>query len=501
MPALFYQGDVWTFAQLNDQVNRLANALYEVARPGDRIAILAENLPEYITAYYGVPLAGMVLTFVNYRLHPREIDKILADSAAEILIAEPAYYDKLRDAGVTDRLRLAILTGTGSGERGGSTTSYDDLVGSASPEPPALEVNDGDLAWLIYTSGTTGTPKGAMLSHRNLLAAVANSVMAWERGVETVTLMPWPLCHVAGYGVLVTHINRRPLVLMRGYEPEAFLADIERYRITDTSVAPTMLSMLLRHPKIDDYELSSVERIGYGAAAMPVAVLEQAMRRFPKARFITGFGMTELGGNVLYQSPDAHLRALAGRPEMLASVGRAMPLGAVRVVDEDIRDVPTGEVGELVVRAPQVMQGYWRNPEATAQAFRGGWFHSGDLARRDEEGNLYIVDRLKDMIITGGENVYSREVEEVIYRHPTVAEVAVIGVPDDTWGEKVVAVVQLRVDSVADPEGIVALCRENLAGYKKPQQVIFVEELPRNAAGKILKREIREQVTRSGRSL
>ena len=495
IPALVYKGETSTFRQLDERVNRLANGLLQVARPGDRIAILAENLPEYVTAYYGVPLAGMALTFLNYRLHPREIGAILENSGAELLIAEPSYYEKLRQAGVTSRLRLTILMGMDGCDDTKATVNYDDLVGNASPDAPPVEVSDTDLAWIIYTSGTTGVPKGAMLSHKNLISAVANSVMAWERGTDTVTLMPWPLCHVAGYGVLVTHMNRRPLVLMRGYEPDAFLSDIERYRITDTSVAPTMLSMLLRHPKIDDYDLSSVQRMAYGAAAMPVEVLKQAMVRFPKARFITGFGMTELAGNVLYQSPQAHVRALAGHPELLASVGRAMPLGSVRVVNTDMTDTPVGEVGELVVRAPQVMQGYWGNPEATADAFRGGWFHSGDLARRDGEGNFYIVDRMKDMIITGGENVYSREVEEVIYQHPTVAEAAVVGVPDEMWGERVVAVIQLRDGVAEDPDGIIALCRDNLAGYKTPRRVVFVGELPRNAAGKILKRELRNQVT------
>lgn len=495
VPALIFRDETWTFSELEEQIHRLANGLLTVAKPGDRIAILAENTPEYVVAYYAVPLAGMALTFLNYRLHPREIGKILYDCGAELLLVESSYLERLRDEGVASALRLAVVIGESGTDDDVATVDYGELVGSAGSNRPSLDVSDDDLAWIIYTSGTTGLPKGAMLSHRNLLSAVANSVMGWERGTETVTLMPWPLCHVAGYGVLVTHSNRRPLILMRGYEPEQFLADIERYKVTDTSVAPTMLSMLLRHPKIDQYDLSSVQRLAYGAAAMPVEVLKQAMARFPEARFLTGFGMTELGGNVLYQSPDAHLRALAGRPELLASVGRAMPFGAIRVVDTEMRDVAAGEVGELVIRAPQVMKGYWGKPDVTAEAFRGGWFHSGDLAKRDEEGNLYIVDRMKDMIITGGENVYSREVEEIIYQHPSVAEAAVVGTPDEVWGEKIVAVVQLKEGAAEDADGIIALCRANLAGYKKPQQVVFVKELPRNAAGKILKRELRTQIT------
>lgn len=491
---LVHEGRSSTFAELESRINRLANGLLELGSPGDRVAILAENLVEYVDAYYGVPLAGMVLTFLNYRLHPREIEAILANSGARILIVEPSYLEKLHGIGATANLSQVLVTGDREVATGGNVVRYDDLVGQASPAAPHVDVSDDDVAWLIYTSGTTGTPKGVMLSHRNLISATANSVMAWERGQATVTLMPWPLCHVAGYGVLVTHSQRRRMVLMRGYEPEAFLSAIQEYRITDTSVAPTMLSMLLRHPSIDKYDVSSVERIGYGAAAMPIEVLKQGMARFPRARFLTGFGMTELGGNVLYQSPEAHLRALAGEPELLGSVGRPMPLGAVRVVNEKMEDVKPGEIGELVISAPQVTKGYWNNPTATAEAFVGGWFHSGDLARRDDDGNFYIVDRKKDMIITGGENVYSREVEEIIYRHPTVAEAAVVGEPDETWGEILVAVVQLRDGVEPDPGGIINLCRQNLASYKKPRRVVFVPEMPRNAAGKILKRELRQHV-------
>ncbi|MGH9056233.1 MAG: class I adenylate-forming enzyme family protein [Acidimicrobiales bacterium] len=494
-PALVFDGETTTFGELDRHVHQLANGLLEVAAPGERVAILAENIPEYVHAYYGVPLAGMVLTFLNYRLHPREIEKILANSGAEVLIVEPGYHEQLREIGATAALRQVLVTGDGPIPSDANTARYGDLISQAATGSPAVEVDDGTLAWLIYTSGTTGLPKGAMLSHRNLIAAVANSVMSWVRGTgPTITLTPWPLCHVAGYTVLVTHANKRPIVLMRGYEPEAYLSSIERYQITDTSVAPTMLSMLLRHPKIDHYDLDSVQRIGYGAAAMPLEVLKAGMARFPKAQFLTGFGMTELGGNVLYQSPEAHVRALAGESQLLASVGRPMPLGSVRVVDDQLEDVKPGEVGELVVRGPQVTMGYWDNPAATEEAFAGGWFHSGDLAKRDGEGNFYIVDRKKDMIVTGGENVYSREVEEVIYCHPGVAEAAVVGVPDDHWGEIIVAVIQLREGADPDPDGIVELCRENLAGYKKPRRVEFVGELPRNAAGKILKRDLRIRV-------
>jgi acyl-CoA synthetase (AMP-forming)/AMP-acid ligase II len=299
---------------------------------------------------------------------------------------------------------------------------------------------------------------------------------------------------VAAYSIMVSHLFGDPVVLMRAFDPDQLLATIERHRVSRTTMAPTMLNMLLQDPALDRYDLSSLTSIGYGAASMPAETLRRAMERFPGMEFSTGFGMTELSGNVMYFSNEGHQRALAEDVTVLGSVGKQMPLATVRVVADDMRDVAVGDVGEIVVRGPQVTMGYWGRPEATAEAFAGGWFHSGDLGRWDAEGNLYIVDRKKDMVLTGGENVYSREVEEVLYRHEAVAEAAIIGVPDERWGENVVAVVQTRSGAQVSAEELIAHCKDHLASYKKPKRVIFVPELPKNAAGKILKRELRDRV-------
>jgi acyl-CoA synthetase (AMP-forming)/AMP-acid ligase II len=285
------------------------------------------------------------------------------------------------------------------------------------------------------------------------------------------------------------------LVLRPAYEPEDFMQQVQQHRITTTPMAPTMLNMLLQHPALDQYDLSSLTGIAYGGASMPVEVLKRAMNRFPAAQFVQGFGMTELSGNVLFFDPASHVRAVRERPEMLAAAGRPMALSSLRVVDDEMNDVGVGEVGEIVVQGDQVMQGYWRNPVATEEAFAGGWFHTGDLARFDHEGYHYIVDRKKDMIITGGENVYSRQVEDVIYQHPSVVEVAVIGLPDEHWGENVCAVVVLEPGATTTAQEIVEICRDNLAGYKKPKRVEFVDVLPKNASGKVLKRELRTQLS------
>jgi long-chain acyl-CoA synthetase len=333
-------------------------------------------------------------------------------------------------------------------------------------------------------------PKGAMLSHKNILSACCNALIGSEPGQDVVYLFPFPLCHVAAYAVISNHLSGFPLVLMRRFDPEAFLASIGRYQATSAPMAPTMINFVLQHPKIDDYDYGTLRDMGYGASAIPREVLKRAMDRFGNI-FMQGFGMTELAGNVLFLSKDDHQRGLTEKPELLTAAGRPRPLAAVRVVDEGMNDVALGQVGEIVVRGDQVMMGYWEMPEATEAAFAGGWLHTGDMARIDEEGYFYVVDRLKDMIVTGGENVYPREVEQVIYGHPAVSEVAVIGLPDESWGENVVAVVALRKGTQATEQEIIGLCRDHLAGYKKPKRVEFVDELPKNVSGKILKRELR----------
>jgi acyl-CoA synthetase (AMP-forming)/AMP-acid ligase II len=488
--AIQFQDRAMTFRELRDRVHRLAQALTGIAAPGDRIAILAENCPEYIECYYAVPAAGLALTFLNYRLSARELAYILANAEPSVLVTEPGYLamvDEIRPT--VPSIKHVVVIGGSGGDLG-----YEDLLMRGSPEEPANRPGEDEVAWLLYTSGTTGLPKGAMLSHRNVVAAVLNSATRLEAESAEVCLFPWPLYHVAGFIVPLYHMYGNTLVLMRSYDPGEYLASIERYRVTSASGAPTMLNMLLQDPRIGDYDLSSLRGIGYGAAPMPAEVLRRAMDRWPGVGFNTVFGMTELSGNVMYFSRAAHENALRENTGLLRSVGQQLPLARVRVVDDDMNDVPVGEPGELVVKGEQVTLGYWRNDEATREAFRGGWFHSGDIATWDENGFLYIVDRKKDMIVTGGENVYSREVEEVLYAHPAILEAAVIGLPDEMWGEQVVAVVQARPDSSVSEDELIAFCRERLASYKKPRHVVFTGELPKNASGKILKRELRDRL-------
>jgi acyl-CoA synthetase (AMP-forming)/AMP-acid ligase II len=479
-----------TYGQLYARTLQLANALLGVAAKGDRVAILAENIPEFVEAYYGVPAAGMALTFLNYRLNPKEWAWILNNAEAKVLLVDHAYLDKVEAVlDDVDSIEHVIVLG-GDGVAG--LTSYEDFVGAAQATPPAVQVSDDDTAWLIYTSGTTGFPKGAMLTHRNLVTAALESVIEYQPAPNERALMAFPLCHVAGYVVPVTQMRGGLVTLMRAYEPEQWMHLVDRHRITGGSLAPTMVNFLLRHPKIREYDLSSLTGIGYGAAAMPVEVLRAAIDRFGPIVY-SGFGMTELGGNVLTFPKEAHVRAIQGDEYLLASCGTSMCLANVKVFDDDMNECPPGMVGEIVIQADQVLKGYWNNEEGTKAAFAGGWFHTGDMARRDEEGFFYIVDRKKDMILTGGENVYSREVEEVLYTHPAVSEAAVIGLPDPTWGERVTAVVVLRQGAAATDTEIIATARDRLAGFKTPKQVHFIDELPKNVSGKILKRELRDR--------
>jgi len=488
--AVTFRDRRFTYAQLRDRCWRLSNALIPLTDPGDRVAILSENCSEYVECYYGIPGAALALVLLNYRLSPRELAYIIGNSEPRLLFVEAKYLATIRQirAEIPSVEQLVVIDGEAE-----DAIAYEDFLATGAATEPARKPKEEDLCWLLYTSGTTGLPKGAMLSHRNLMAAVVNSMCAWDAGTDDVCLFTFPQFHVAGYVMPMYHLRTYPVVILKSFDVETVLANIQQHRITSTAMAPTMIAMLLEDPIAARYDLGSLKRIGYGASAMPAEVLRRARSRWPGVGFSTGFGMTELAGNVMFLSPADHDRAADHNLPILSSVGRQMPMARVRVVDDDGHDVPPETPGEIVVRGDQVLMGYWRNPEATAGSFfEGGWFRSGDVGRWDTEGYLTIVDRKKDMVLTGGENVYPREVEEVLYQHPAVLEAAVIGAPDPKWGEKVVAVVCRRADVTG--EELIGFCRERLAGYKKPKHVVFIDVLPRNASGKVLKRELRDRI-------
>lgn len=486
--ALVHGGQSLSFAELAERVERVAAGLQTRAAPGDRVAVLSENTAPFVELYYAAPKAGMILTPLNYRLHPDEWAELLSHAEPRVLIGERALLDRI----LPSRERFPSVEAiVATDQAAAGEEAYDALLATDRPfEAPASQSPD-DVAWILYTSGTTGRPKGAMLTHRSLFAGVAATAIARPVGAEDVYLFPFPLCHVAGYNVLLFHLHGRPVVLLRRFDVGEVLDAVEDHQVTNISLAPTMIAMLLDDPRLDGCDLSSLRSIGYGASGIPAPVLRQGLERLG-CDFAQGFGMTELSGNAAFLDADAHRRGAAGEEHLLKAAGRPGPLVAMGVVDDDLHEVPIGDVGEVVVRGDQVTVGYWRDDDATEAAFADGWFRTGDLGRFDAEGFLTIVDRKKDVIVTGGENVASREVEDVLHLHPAVKEVAVVGVADERWGDAVCAVVVVRDGATVTARELIELCRLHLAGFKKPRHVVFVDELPKNTSGKIQKHELRQ---------
>jgi acyl-CoA synthetase (AMP-forming)/AMP-acid ligase II len=461
-PAVVTPTETVTFAELAARVASRATQICDRTEPGDRIAVLAENCVGYVELYYAAPLAGRVLVPLNHRLHPEEWLRSMVRAGVQVLFASPPYADRV--VGDSDVARLDLSPAPAA---------------TFAPPPRA----DDGVAWLIGTSGTTGDPKLAMLTDASLVAAVDATLGARPVGPHDALLTPFPLCHVAGYNVMVLHRRARPVVLQPTFDPVQLARLVRDHAVTMLSLAPTMIAMLLDHPDVDDADLSTVRALGYGASPIPGPVLRRVVERWDWD-CSQGFGMTELSGNAIFLGPDEHRAAARGDERLLVSAGRAAPGVEVRL----------GERAELLIRAPQVMRGYWEDPDATAAAIDAdGWLHTGDVARIDDDGIVTIVDRTKDIIVSGGENVASREVEEILHGHPAVRDVAVIGLPDERWGEVVTAVVVTRHDVTADE--LIAHCRAHLAGFKSPKRIEFVDDLPRTASGKVRKHALRADHT------
>ena len=494
----------WSFAELADRTAAMAAALAARIGAGDRVAVVAENHPEYVTALYAVPRAGGVLVHGNTRHTVDELVAMFGRSGATALLGTHTQLDRLSGHLPETVHTVVCLDAPRHTEAG--WIGLDELVGDRgdrNPQPrrphepvtPAEHgVDESDMAWLMYTSGTTGRSKGAMLTHRSVVAAALNTTMARPVADDEVYLFPFPLFHVAAYNVVHHHMRHRPVVLLASFDAAAAMATIEAESVTSVSLAPTMLAMLLEHPSRADHDLSSLRTVSYGAAAMPLDVLRRSLTELPAVGLAQGYGMTELSGNAAFLSPEDHRRAASGDPALLTAAGRPAPMTAIRIVSEDGNEAAPGEPGEILVRGDQVCAGYHDDPEATAAAITDGWLHTGDVGRVDDRGYLHVVDRLKDIIITGGENVSSREVEDAVGTHPAVRSVAVVGRPDVHWGEVVVAVVVPHAGSEV-PD--VAQVREHcatLAGFKHPREVVAAGELPTNASGKVDKVALRALV-------
>jgi len=456
-PALVFTDRTWTFGELAEDVARVASLVAERTAPGDRVALVGRNRPAYLSALYGIPRAGRVAVPLNQRLAQAELEAQVDRVGADLVVGD---------------LPGAVPWG-----------EWEAMVAATEPDPDLRSPTPEDPAWILFTSGTTGSPKGAILTQAGLLAAAEGANVARPVAEDDVYLFCFPLCHVAAYNVACLHARGRPVVMLEGFAVDELPQAIVRHRVTTLSLAPTMLAMLLDDPAFDRAAFATLRQVAYGASSMPPDLLRRGTEALGVG-FAQGYGMTELSGNAVFLDEEAHRAALGDRPHLLRAAGRPSPLAEVRLGDD----------GEILVRGPQVMAGYWDEPEVTAATIVDGWLHTGDLGEIDDEGYLYVVDRAKDIVVTGGENVSSREVEDVLSTHPAVGQVAVIGVPDDRWGEAVCAVVVACDSAPVTLEDLVEHTRGVLGGFKQPRRLVLVDALPTNASGKVLKRALRAQV-------
>lgn len=487
--ALIFGEKRFSYQEFNDRANRLANYLLgKGVKHGDKVGILLFNGNEILEAYFAVNKLGAVAVPVNFRFVAPEIEYILSHSDSSVFIYDVMFTEAVQSLKTSlDQIHTYLSVGSVDGP----DTEYEVALSSAEAKEPLIIVDDDDPAFIMYTSGTTGKPKGSVLSHKNQLINVANCCI--ELGItdkDSYMCVP-PLFHEAALALSLFFIYLGGyIILMREFNPVEVLKNLEREKPTVLFLVPAMWNFLFQVENLKSYDASSLRMAITGAAIMPVKLKNQLLDLFPGVALFDCFGQTEMSPVTTILKPEYTLL----KPD---SVGQPVVNVEVRVVDNDDRDVPLGEVGEIIYRGPTTMLEYYKNQKATEETIKDGWFHSGDLVRMDEEGFVFVVDRKKDMVISGGENVYPAEVEAVLIRHPKVLEAAVIGIASEKWGEAVHAVVALKKGTEATTEEILDFCAQNLAGYKKPRSLDFVELLPRNAAGKVVKTVLREKYGKS----
>jgi long-chain acyl-CoA synthetase len=469
-----------SYGELDDRSARLATLLREKGlEPGDRVGVMLPNVPEFPVAYYGVLRAGCVVVPMNVLLKRREIAFYLEDSGAKLMLAWHGFLEEARDGAADAGAELV----------GVEPAAFAASMAELEPAPVLVETAEEDTAVILYTSGTTGKPKGAELTHMNLFRnADVSGRTTSEISQGDVVLGALPLFHSFGQTVSMNASLKvgACLTLVPRFDPGEALATMQRDGVTHFYGVPTMYGALLHHPERESFDTSALRICITGGASMPVEVLRGFEDAFG-AKVMEGYGLSETSPVACSNHPDRERKA--------GSIGTPIEGVEMRVVDEDDNPVSQGEVGEIVIRGHNIMKAYWQRPDATEEAMRGGWFHSGDMARTDEDGYFYIVDRKKDLIIRGGYNVYPREVEEVLYEHPKIREAAVVGVPHDEWGEEIGAAVVLHEGEELAPKEVGAYVKERIAAYKYPRVVWFIDELPKGPTGKILKREIEPPAT------
>ena len=483
-PALTFEGVTWSFAQLNGFSSQTANALRAAGvGAGDRVALLTRNRAECYELLFATNKIGATLVGLNWRLAAPELTAIVHDAMPTVLIVGPGEQALLTNEALRcASVRRVVTLGD----------DYDAWRAAASTVDPGHAGQKDDVALLLYTSGTTGLPKGVMLTNQGMSFTRRLGAESWGMGPDSVNLVAMPMFHIggSGYGSSTMTVGGHT-VLMHEVNTAQAIEYIEKYRVTHTFLVPTVVQSMLQTPGIERADLSSLQLLMYGAAPIGDVLLRRALELL-RCKFMHAYGMTETSGTVVVLNPQDH-EPEGERSGLLRSVGRPVPWVELRIIDPDtLDDVASGAVGEIWIRSGMVMKGYWNKPEATREAIMpGGWLRTGDAAYQDAQGYVYLFDRFKDMIISGGENIYPAEVENVLNAHPAILEVAVIGVPHERWGETPKAIVVLRPGQQAQEQELIAFAREHLARYKCPTSFEFAITLPRNASGKLLKPELR----------
>jgi len=482
--ALIFEDRSYSSGELRAMSHRMSGVLRDLGvEPGDRVAVMTPNCPEVGITYSATWRLGAVTVPLLFLLALPEVAHILKDAEPKVVLVDPDFASVVRNAiaGMASPPKVVLI-----GDEADDGLCTGRLLAQAEPVSRAEAMEPDDLAGINYTSGTTGRPKGVMLTHGGM-TFVSNAFMETGDYVDDeVSLGALPLAH--GYGILTQLVGMRLKahgVMMRWFDPTQALRHIQEHRVKTFASVPTMLVYLLHHPELDSFDVSSLERVGSGAAPCPLELMDAFEQRFG-CTIYEGYGLTE--------STIACCTQRRSLPKVVGSVGIPIPGVTVKILDDGHNELPRGELGEICVFGPTVTPGYYRLPEATAEAVRDGWLHTGDIGRQDEAGNFYVVERKKDMIIRGGLNVYPRDIEEVLFEHPAVAEAAVVGRPDAEYGEEVVAFVVLKPGEAATAGDVIGFCRDQLAKYKVPKEVHFLDALPKNQVGKVLRRQLRQQV-------
>ncbi|MFC1869474.1 long-chain-fatty-acid--CoA ligase [Thermodesulfobacteriota bacterium] len=494
-PAFKDEEKTLTFRQTYERTNALIHALRDMGvKKGDRVALILYNCVEYSELLFALPKAGFVAVTLNYRLVVRELEYLINNSESNTVIYDVEIENTIEELrGRLENVKNYIVVDH-RGQSKADALDYEKLIRNYPSTEVSVPADDSDVAYLVYSSGTTGLPKGAMLTHKNIMTNLFNQVFEVKPKEDDKILNLALMYHLAGVNQMMLFFFCGGLsITLRQFDVVAVLETIKAEKPNVLHMVPSMQNMVVNHPDVGKYDLSSTELMIYGASPILRSQLEELIEIFG-CDFIQCAGLTEAGGVLVMLRPEDHV---VKGPEhiirRLSSAGREVKLTEVKIVDEEGNEVPPDTRGELIGKGDNVMKGYWKLPEATAETIVDGWIHTGDICLRDEGGYVYYVDRVKDMVCRGGENVYPREIEEVIGTNPSVREVAVIGVPDERLQEEVMAVVVLKRGMKTTAEEIVKLCKKNLAAYKRPRYVEFLDKLPKSEAGKVLKREIKKQ--------